>query len=93
MEKIRKIPQRKCVGCGEHRDKGDFYRVVKSPDGSVSLDKTGRAAGRGAYVCKQAKCLRIAQKARRLDTALGISIPAEIYDALAEKIESSENNG
>lgn len=82
MEKIKKIPQRKCVGCGEHFNKGDLWRVVKSPEGDVSLDKTSRASGRGAYICKSIKCLKTARKARRLETNLEIAIPDSVYDAL-----------
>lgn len=86
MEKIKKIPQRKCVGCGERFDKGDLWRVVKSPEGSVSLDKTGRAAGRGAYICKSVKCLQKARKARRLETNLEIAIPDSVYETLEAAI-------
>ena len=85
MEKIRKIPQRKCVGCGERRDKGDLWRVVKSPDGEVSLDKTGRAAGRGAYICPSAACLKKARK--RLEINLDCKIPEEVFQNLELEIE------
>ena len=91
MEKIRKIPQRKCVGCNERRDKGDLWRVVKAPDGTVSLDKTGRAAGRGAYICKgSVKCLRAARKAHRLESNLETMIPDGVYDALETAITEAE---
>ncbi len=91
MEKIRKIPQRKCVGCNERRDKSDLWRVVKSPSGEVSLDKTGRAAGRGAYICKESvKCLRAARKAHRLESNLETEIPACVYDALEAEISKAE---
>lgn len=86
MEKIKKIPQRKCVGCNERRDKGDLWRVVKAPDGSVSLDKTGRAPGRGAYICKSVKCLRLARKAHRLESNLETAIPEDVYEALEAAI-------
>ena len=82
MEKVKKIPQRKCVGCGERFNKGDLWRIVKSPEGDVSLDKTSRASGRGAYICKNVKCLKIARKARRLETNLETAIPDSVYDAL-----------
>ena len=86
MEKVKKIPQRKCVGCGERFDKSDLWRVVKSPDGSVSLDKTGKASGRGAYICKNVKCLQKARKARRLETNLEIAIPDSVYETLEAAI-------
>lgn len=82
MEKTKKIPQRKCVGCGERFDKSGLWRIVKSPEGEVSLDKTSRAAGRGAYICKSIKCLRAARKAHRLESNLETVIPDEVYAAL-----------
>lgn len=82
MEKIKKIPQRKCVGCGEHRDKGDLWRIVKSPEGDVSLDKTGKAQGRGAYICHNVTCLKKAIKAHRLESNLETAVPNEVYEAL-----------
>lgn len=86
MEKVKKIPQRKCIGCGERFDKNELWRVVRSPEGAVSLDKTGKAAGRGAYICKQVKCLQKARKARRLETNLEIAIPDDVYAALEAAI-------
>lgn len=86
MEKIKAFPQRKCVGCAEKRDKRDLWRVVKTPDGNVILDKTGKAAGRGAYICKELKCLQRARKAHRFETNLDIAIPDEVYDALEREI-------
>lgn len=82
MEKIKKIPERKCVGCNEHFAKGDLWRVVKAPTGEISLDKTGRAAGRGAYICKNVACLKKAIKAHRLEAAFKGAIPEEVYAAL-----------
>ena len=82
MEKIKKIPQRKCVGCGQHRDKGDLWRIVKSPSGDVSLDKTGKAQGRGAYICHDISCLKKAMKAHRLESNLETVVPSEVYEAL-----------
>ena len=82
MEKVKKIPERKCVGCGQHRAKSGRWRVVKSPDGAVSLDKTGRAAGRGAYICHSVACLKKAIKAHRLESNLETAIPEEVYAAL-----------
>lgn len=82
MEKIKKVPERKCVGCNEHKNKTDLWRVVKTKDGDVSLDKTGRAAGRGAYICKSAACLKKAAKAHRLEAAFQMQIPQEVYASL-----------
>ncbi len=90
MEKIKKIPQRRCVGCGEHFAKGELWRIVRSKDGEVTLDKTSRAAGRGAYICKNIKCLGLARKARRLESNLETSIPDSVYEALEAAMASSE---
>ena len=90
MQKPRKIPQRQCVGCREMRQKKELVRVVKSPEGEVSLDLTGRKPGRGAYVCPRVDCLRLARKARRLEKAFSCPIPAEVYDRMEEEFEASE---
>lgn len=86
MEKIKKIPQRKCLGCGERRDKGDLLRVVRTPDGEIRLDETGRAAGRGAYICRSKKCLSRAHKSQRLEKNLGAEIPEAVYAALESEM-------
>ena len=86
----KKIPMRQCVGCREMRQKKELVRVVKSPEGEVSLDLTGRKPGRGAYVCPRVDCLRLARKARRLEKAFSCPIPAEVYDRMEEEFEASE---
>ena len=86
MEKVKKIPQRKCIGCAERRVKGDLVRVVRTPDGEIRLDSTGRAAGRGAYLCKSKKCLARARKSHRLETNLGVEIPEAVYAALESEL-------
>lgn len=63
--RTKKVPLRKCMGCGEMKPKKELVRVVRSPEGEISLDLTGRKPGRGAYVCHRAECLKIARKARR----------------------------
>lgn len=87
---VKKTPLRKCTGCGEMKPKKELVRVVKSPEGEVSLDLTGRKPGRGAYVCPRVDCLRLARKARRLEKALSCPIPAEVYDRMEEEFEASE---
>ena len=82
MEKIKKAPERKCVGCNEHKNKTELWRVVKNKSGEVSLDKTGKADGRGAYICKSINCLKKAEKSHRLEAAFKMQIPQEIYAAL-----------
>lgn len=90
MAKERKIPLRKCSGCGEMKPKTDLVRVVRSPEGELSMDLTGRKAGRGAYVCRSIDCLRTARKARRLERSFACAIPAEIYDRLEEEMMEGE---
>lgn len=82
----KKVPTRRCTGCGEHFPKNQLVRVLRTPDGEIVLDDTGKRSGRGAYVCRSAACLKKARKARRLESALECSIPDEIYDRLQEEL-------
>ena len=82
MKKIRKIPQRMCVGCKEMKNKKELLRIVKTPEGEVVLDRTGKKSGRGAYVCPQLVCLEQAIKGKRLQKALEKEIPVEIFETL-----------
>ena len=84
----KKIPMRKCVGCGEMFPKRELVRVVKSPDGTLSLDLTGKKSGRGAYVCRRLACLQTARKAKRLERAFACAIPDDVYDAMEEELEA-----
>ena len=83
----KKIPQRQCMGCRERMDKRALIRVVRGTDGSVSLDFSGKAAGRGAYICPKTECLKKAQKAKSLDRSLEVEIPQEVFDRLSREIE------
>ena len=85
MEK--KIPMRQCLGCREMKPKRELIRVVRSPEGTISLDFRGKASGRGAYVCRSAACLRKAIRARALERAFSVQIPAEIYERLEREME------
>ncbi|MEG0615938.1 MAG: YlxR family protein [Oscillospiraceae bacterium] len=87
---IKKIPLRRCNGCNESKPKKELVRVVKSPDGEISLDLIGKKAGRGAYVCKNAACLAKARKSRRIERALECAIPDEIYEAMNLEISKAE---
>jgi len=87
MVKARKVPLRMCTGCGEMKDKKELIRVVKNKEGEISLDHTGKKAGRGAYVCRNADCLKKARKARRFEKAFKGKIPDEVYDRLEEEFE------
>ena len=86
----RKVPMRKCIGCNEMKEKKELVRVVRAPDGLISLDTTGRSNGRGAYVCRDARCLQAARKAKRLEKAFGCAVPANVYDRLEEELNSHE---
>lgn len=78
---------RMCVGCREMKPKRELLRVVKSPEGVIALDKTGKMPGRGAYVCPQAACLQKAQKTRQLERALETSISPEVFEALGAAMD------
>ena len=84
--KPRKIPMRMCVGCREMKPKVQLLRVVKPSDGDAHIDRTGKAPGRGAYVCDDIECLRKARKTRALERALSCSIEADVFDALEAQI-------
>ena len=85
MEK--KIPMRQCLGCREMKPKKELIRVVRSPEGEISLDFKGKASGRVAYVCPDPKCLKKAIKARALERAFSAQIPPEIYERLESQME------
>ena len=87
--KVRKIPVRQCMGCNEHKPKAELLRVVRAPDGTVSLDFTGKKSGRGAYICREVRCLQKARKSRRLERVLECVIPDEVYDAMEQELRDS----
>jgi predicted RNA-binding protein YlxR (DUF448 family) len=86
----RKIPMRQCVGCREMKPKKELVRIVHSPEGEISVDFTGRKAGRGAYICRDASCLAKAEKSRALGRAFSAEIPAEVYDTLKKQLEAED---
>ncbi len=86
----KKIPMRQCLGCREMKPKRELIRVVRSPEGEISLDFKGKANGRGAYVCPSAECLKKAIRAKALERAFQTSIPESIYDRLREEMEWGE---
>ncbi len=85
-QKQRKIPERRCIGCGAHFPKKELIRIVRAPDGSVSLDFTGKKSGRGAYLCRSLDCFRKARKAHRAEQNLDCAIPESVYDALESEL-------
>lgn len=84
----KKIPMRMCVGCREMKPKKELLRVVRSPEGEVSIDSGGKKSGRGAYVCRQEACLTRAIRQRQLDRALEVSIGPELTQQLTETLNS-----
>lgn len=83
---VKKIPTRRCTGCGEHFPKSTLIRVVRSPEGEISLDKTGKKSGRGAYICKSVTCLKKARQKKRLEASLECDIPSEVYDLMEKEL-------
>lgn len=90
--KPKKIPMRMCLGCNEMKPKKELIRVVKSPEGGISLDFTGKKSGRGAYICRSVECFNKARKGRRLEKAFSCKIDAGVYDAMAEELGNETEN-
>ncbi|MBQ8110902.1 MAG: YlxR family protein [Clostridia bacterium] len=86
--KPRKIPMRMCVGCREMKPKAQLLRVVKPSEGDAHIDRTGKAPGRGAYVCDRAECLKKARKTRALERALDAAIADDVFEALEAQLAS-----
>ncbi len=94
----KKTPMRMCTGCGQMKPKKELVRVVRAPQKEgeppappeISLDLTGKKPGRGAYLCRDAQCLRLARKARRLERAFSCKIPEEVYERLEEEIRAAQ---
>ncbi|SFU91050.1 RNase P modulator RnpM [Butyrivibrio sp. INlla21] len=81
----KKIPTRKCVGCGEMKDKRELVRVIKTPEDEILLDTTGRANGRGAYICNNIDCFKMALKNKGLERSLKAQIPEDVLDKLSKE--------
>ena len=89
MQKVKKLPQRQCVGCRERKEKRELIRVVRSPEGGISLDFKGKKPGRGAYLCPNPDCLTKAKKKKALERCFEQPVPAEVYDALAVQLAAA----
>lgn len=87
---MKNIPQRTCMGCNCQKNKKELIRIVKNKEGIISIDKTGKAQGRGAYICNNIECLEKAIKTKRLERALGMQISNEIYENLRGVIIDKE---
>lgn len=84
---MKKLPQRTCIGCGTKKDKNDLIRIVKNKQGEISIDKTGKLSGRGAYICDNAECLEKAVKSKKLEKSFETKIDASVYEELKLKIK------
>ena len=82
---MKKIPMRRCVGCGEMKDKKEMMRILKTAEGPIVLDMTGKKNGRGAYLCKSAECLQKARRNKGLERSFKMSIPEEVYETLEKE--------
>jgi predicted RNA-binding protein YlxR (DUF448 family) len=87
----KKVPMRMCTGCGEMKPKKELVRIVRNAQGEISLDKTGKKPGRGAYICKDTQCLKKAKKSKRLERAFGCTVPDEIYARIEEELTADES--
>ena len=90
MMKTKKIPMRMCLGCGEMKPKRELIRVVKSKEGDISLDLTGRKSGRGAYICKSVECFEKARKARKFERSFSCMISEDIYNSMEGELRENE---
>ena len=89
-KKVKKIPQRKCLGCMETFEKKELIRVVRTPEGEVCIDLKGKMSGRGAYICRNEACLKKAIKSKRIQTNLEVSIPDDLIDSLAKELSRED---
>ncbi|MBR6242899.1 MAG: YlxR family protein [Ruminococcus sp.] len=89
--KPKKMPMRMCLGCNEMKLKKDLIRVVRSPEGEISLDFTGKKSGRGAYICRSSECFEKARKARRFEKSFSCRIDDSVYAGMENELEKEEN--
>ena len=82
----KKIPMRQCLGCSQHKSKKEMLRVLRTPEGEIMLDFTGKKSGRGAYICKRLDCFKKARGKKRLEASLEVKIPDEVYARLEEEL-------
>ena len=90
---MKKIPLRQCIGCGEMKNKKEMIRVIKTPEGEIMIDATGRKNGRAAYICPSSDCLKKAIKSKGLERSFKMNIPKEVYEQLTKEMESIDQQG
>jgi uncharacterized protein len=93
MQPVRKVPLRKCVGCQEMFPKRELLRVVLTPEGTLTVDSKGKMNGRGAYLCGNLDCFRLARKRKALERALKVSIPEVLYEEVEQRMQGAEYHG
>lgn len=86
----KKVPLRQCIGCGEMKSKKEMIRILKTAEGEICLDVTGKKNGRGAYICTQRECLQKARRNKGLERSFKMSVPGEVYETLDKEFESIE---
>lgn len=90
MGTTRKIPMRQCIGCQEMKSKKELIRVLKTCDEEIVVDTTGKKNGRGAYLCKNAECLKKAKKTKSLERSLKVDIPTDVFEQLEKELDNIE---
>lgn len=93
MATVKKIPLRKCTGCGEMKNKKEMIRVIRTPEEEIVIDTTGKKNGRGAYICGSLDCFMKAKKNKGLERSLKVAIPAQIYEILESELKGLDGNG
>lgn len=89
---VKKVPLRKCIGCGQMKNKKELVRVIRTPQEEILIDETGRKNGRGAYLCGTLECFEKAKKSKGLERSLKIVIPAQVYEALEGRLKEIHGN-
>ena len=89
---MKKVPERKCMGCNEKKPKKELIRIVRTPDGEILLDDKGKISGRGVYICPKKDCFVKSRKAKRFERSLEVEIPENVYDALENKLSEIEES-
>ncbi|MBR1528967.1 MAG: YlxR family protein [Oscillospiraceae bacterium] len=88
----KKIPMRMCIGCHENKPKKELIRIVKSPEGEISLDFTGKKAGRGAYLCQNPACLELARKQHKIEKSFSCKVSPEVYEVMKNALSETDRN-
>ncbi|MDD7403394.1 MAG: YlxR family protein [Butyribacter sp.] len=88
---MKKTPMRQCTGCGERKEKKDLIRIIRTPEGEITVDFSGKKNGRGAYICNSTECLKQAQKKKSLERSLKTDIPENVYQELEKEMSEHEN--